>query len=536
MLMESPEHVDVLIIGAGLSGVGAACHLQRSCPGKSYAILEAREAIGGTWDLFRYPGIRSDSDMFTLGYSFRPWPGDKSIADGPSILSYVRDTAREYGVEEKVRFGHRVLRAQWSSAEARWSVHAQRTDTGEDVRLSCSFLYCCTGYYRYDEGYSPQFQGAERFDGEIVHPQHWPEDLDYEGKRVVVIGSGATAVTLVPAMAERAAHVTMLQRSPTYIVSLPAIDPLARVFRRVLPANLADTALRWKNVALTLLSFNLSRRAPKLARRLIRQGVVNRLPADFDVDTHFNPDYNPWQQRMCLVPDGDLFAAIGAGSASIVTDRIDTFTETGLRLASGAELQADVIVSATGLNLLMLGGLELSLDDAAVEMAKTVGYKGMMLCGIPNMAFTVGYTNASWTLKADLVADYVCRLLGFMDEHGYAVCTPRAPHAGAPTEPMIDLQAGYVLRSLDVLPRQGTAAPWRLHQNYFRDLRLLGRGPVDDHMSFARAAAATSTNGGAAPSAADGAATQVNGRHLNETVAPVPVEGYQQPSAQEALR
>ncbi len=502
MLIEPHEHVDVLIVGAGLSGVGAACHLQRSCPRKSFAILEAREAIGGTWDLFRYPGIRSDSDMFTLGYSFRPWPGDESIADGPSILRYVRETARDHHVQEKIRFGHRVIGAQWSSADARWTVRAQRVDNSEDVLFTCSFLYCCTGYYRYDEGYSPSFPGTERFAGQIVHPQHWPEDLDYEGKRVVVIGSGATAVTLVPAMAARAEHVTMLQRSPTYIVSLPAIDPLAGVLRRRLPAKIAATALRWKNVALTMLSFNISRRAPKLARKLLRRGVVSRLPVDYDVDTHFNPAYNPWQQRLCLVPDGDLFKAVSSGSASVVTDRIDTFTEGGIKLASGAELPADIIVSATGLNLLMLGGLELSLDGAPVEMAKQVGYKGMMLCGIPNLAFTVGYTNASWTLKADLVADYVCRLLRYMDEHRYAMCTPQGPEPTAPTEPMIDLQAGYVLRSLDVLPRQGTTAPWRLHQNYFKDLRLLKRGSVDDHMVFARAAAAPATNGVAAPSVA----------------------------------
>jgi monooxygenase len=501
--MESPEHVDVLIVGAGLSGIGAACHLQQSCPGKSFAILEARASIGGTWDLFRYPGIRSDSDMFTLGYSFRPWPGNEAIADGPSILRYVRETARDHRVEEQIRFRHRVVGAEWSSADARWTVRAQREDNGEDVLLTCSFLYCCTGYYRYDEGYSPSFPGAELFAGQIVHPQHWPEDLDYDGKRVVVIGSGATAVTLVPAMAARAEQVTMLQRSPTYIVSLPAIDPLAVALRRKLPAKAAYTALRWKNVALTLLSFNISRRAPRLARKLLRRGVVNQLPADYDIDTHFNPDYNPWQQRLCLVPDGDLFKAVSNGSAAIVTDRIDTFTGRGVKLASGAELPADIIVSATGLNLLMLGGLELALDGAQVEMAKTVGYKGMMLCGIPNMAFTVGYTNASWTLKADLVADYVCRLLRHMDTHGYAVSTPQGPHPAAPTEPMIDLQAGYVLRSLDALPRQGTAAPWRLHQNYFRDLRLLKRGSVDDHMSFARAAAASSTtNGMAAMSAA----------------------------------
>ncbi len=530
--MESLEHVDVLIVGAGLSGIGAACHLQRSCPGKSFAVLEGRESIGGTWDLFRYPGIRSDSDMFTLGYSFRPWPGDESIADGPSILRYVRETARDQRVEEKVRFGHRVERAEWSSADARWTVHARRTETGESARLSCSFLYCCTGYYRYDEGYSPSFPGAERFAGRIVHPQHWPEDLDHEGKRVIVIGSGATAVTLVPALAERAEHVTMLQRTPTYIVSLPSIDPLAAVLRRRLPAKIAYTALRWKNVALTMLSFNLSRRAPRLARKLIRRGVVSQLPAGFDVDTHFNPSYNPWQQRLCMVPDGDLFKAISGASASIVTDRVDTFTESGVRLASGGELSADIVVSATGLNVLMLGGLELSLDGAPVQMAETVGYKGMMLCGIPNMAFTLGYTNASWTLKADLVADYVCRLLGYMDEHGYAVCTPRGPAPTAPTEPMIDLQAGYVLRSLDVLPRQGTTAPWRLHQNYFRDLWLLKRGSVDDHMSFARAASAPSTNPVAPARDSRSARAPVNGTRT--AVGSVPAWADDQASVQEA--
>jgi monooxygenase len=501
MLMEPAEHVDVLIVGAGLSGIGAACHLQRSCPGKSFAILESRDAIGGTWDLFRYPGIRSDSDMFTLGYSFRPWPHANSIGDGSSILDYLRDTAREHRLEQKIRFGHRVIRAEWSSADARWTVHARRADSGKDVLVTCSFLYSCTGYYRYDEGYSPSFPGAERFPGPIVHPQHWPEDLDYEGKRVVVIGSGATAVTLVPAMARRAEHVTMLQRSPSYVLSLPSIDPLAGILRRRLPAAVAATAVRFKNVTLALASFNLSRRAPRLMRSLLRKGVVRRVPAGFDVDTHFNPAYNPWQQRLCLVPDGDLFKAIGDGGVSIVTDRIDTFTEDGIQLAGGQVLPADVIVSATGLNMLMLGGIELALDGEPVVMAKMVGYKGMMLCGIPNMAFTVGYTNASWTLKADLVAEYICRLLRHMDERGHAACTPQGPDPAVPTEPMIDLQAGYVLRSLDVLPQQGAVAPWRLYQNYFKDLRLLKRGSVDDHMSFAGPAAASATNGVPAPAA-----------------------------------
>jgi cation diffusion facilitator CzcD-associated flavoprotein CzcO len=481
------EHVDVLIVGAGLSGVGTACHLQAHCPGKSYAILEARDAIGGTWDLFRYPGIRSDSDMFTLGYNFRPWPDGKAIADGPAIRSYVRETAGDHGVDEKIRFHHRVVRAEWSTDEARWSVTAERTDTGETVELTCAFLFGATGYYRYDEGYLPQFEGTERFRGEIVHPQHWPEDLDYYGKRVVVIGSGATAVTLVPAMAERAEHVTMLQRSPSYVVTLPATDPIAEVLTRRLPAKVAYALVRWKNVLLTMLSFNLSRRYPHAMRKVIRRGVQRRLPEGYDVDTHFNPRYNPWQQRMCLVPDSDLFEALGRGDASIVTDDIETFTETGLKLTSGAELDADVIVTATGLNLLLLGGIELAVDGEDVDFAAKVAYKGMMLSGVPNLAIALGYTNASWTLKCDLVAEYVCRLLNHMDAHGYAIATPKAPDPSLPVEPFIDFNSGYVLRSIADLPKQGATPPWRLHQNYFRDIRMLRRGPVDDAMQFARA-------------------------------------------------
>jgi len=552
MSVESPEmptepleHVDVLIVGAGLSGVGAACRLQKSAPEKSVLILEAREEIGGTWDLFRYPGVRSDSDMFTLGYSFRPWPAAEAIADGPSILDYVRDTAREHGVERRIRFGQRAFRAEWSSANARWTVHARRGETGETVRMSCAFLYCCTGYYSYEEGYSPSFPGSERFAGEIVHPQHWPEQLDYAGKRVVVIGSGATAVTLVPAMAETAQHVTMLQRSPTYVVSLPSRDPIAVAMRGRLPAKAAYAAMRWKNAALTLLSFNLSRRAPKLMRKLLRRGVASQLPVGFDVDTHFNPTYNPWQQRMCLVPDGDLFKTVSDGRASIVTDRIETFTESGLKLASGAELDAEIVVTATGLNLLLLGGLELAIDGRTVDPASTVGYKGMMLAGVPNMAFTLGYTNASWTLKADLVAEYVCRLLKHMDERECVSCAPLGPDSSAQTEPFIDLRSGYVLRSIEVLPKQGVTAPWRLHQNYFRDLRLLKRGPVDDHMSFTRRVAARPANGAAAHPAGGAGAAPGNGAaappgngavapagngaagHLaSEAIAPVVVETY----------
>ncbi len=489
-----PEHLDVLIIGAGLSGVGTACHLQAHSPGKSYAILEARDAIGGTWDLFRYPGIRSDSDMFTLGYNFRPWPDGKAIADGPAIRSYVRETARDHGVDAHIRYHHKVVRAEWSTGEARWTVTAERTDTGETVELTCGFLFGATGYYRYDEGYLPHFEGTERFQGEIVHPQHWPEELDYKGKRVVVIGSGATAVTLVPAMAEHAEHVTMLQRSPSYVVTLPATDPIADVLTRKISPKVAYPLVRWKNVLLTMLSFNLSRRYPQFMRKVIRRGVQRRLPEGYDVDTHFNPRYNPWQQRMCLVPDSDLFEALGRGDASIVTDGIETFTETGLKLTSGAELEADVIVTATGLNVLMLGGIGIAVDGREIELSETVGYKGMMVSGVPNLALAVGYTNASWTLKADLVCEYVCRLLNHMDERGYRQCTPRAPGPARPTEPFLDLTSGYVLRAIDRLPKQGDRQPWRLHQNWARDIRMLRHGPVEDEaMEFSSAKPAAST-------------------------------------------
>jgi monooxygenase len=475
----SLEHVDVLIVGAGLSGIGAAHHLQAKCPSKTYAILEARERIGGTWDLFRYPGIRSDSDMFTLGYSFRPWEQAKSIADGPDILSYVRQTAQDGGIDRKVRFGHRVLRAEFSTSDARWTVQAERVETGETVDLTCSFLMMCTGYYRYDEGYTPDFKGVERFAGETVHPQHWPEDLDYSGKRVVVIGSGATAVTLVPAMAERAAHVTMLQRSPSYIVALPGEDPIARAVRRVLPSRSAYALLRWKNVLLTMLSFQLSRRWPSVMKSIVRKGIARQLPADYDIDTHFKPNYDPWDQRLCLVPDGDLFKAIRAGSASVLTDRIETFTEKGLRLVSGKELEADVIVTATGLNLLALGGTQFSVDGREIELPQTMSYKGMMLSGVPNMALTLGYTNASWTLKCDLTCEYVCRLLNHMDEHGYRQCVPERDPSVA-EQPIIDFSSGYVLRSIDKFPTQGSKAPWRLYQNYPLDIVNLKFGGLED--------------------------------------------------------
>jgi cation diffusion facilitator CzcD-associated flavoprotein CzcO len=482
--IDASEHVDVLIVGAGLSGIGAACHLQANCPGKSYAILEARERSGGTWDLFKYPGIRSDSDMYTLGYSFRPWSQPKSIADGPAILDYVRQVAVEHGVDEKIHFNHRVVRAEWSSSEARWSVEAIRGVEGEEgeaesVCLSCNFLFLCSGYYRYDEGYTPEFRGSERFAGPIVHPQHWDEGIDYTGKRVVVIGSGATAVTLVPSMAERAAHVTMLQRSPTYIVSLPAEDPLAKQLRRFLPSRVSAPIMRWKNVLLTMASFQISRRRPRAMKALIRKGLERRLPAGFDIDRHFSPSYDPWDQRLCLVPNGDLFESISAGTASVVTDRVETFTEKGIRLVSGAELEADVIVTATGLNLLALGGLRFSVDGRDITLADTMSYKGMMLSGVPNMAFAVGYTNASWTLKCDLVCEYVCRLLDHMDEGGFRQCMAlRDPSVAE--RPFIDFSSGYVRRSIENFPKQGSKAPWKLHQNYPMDILNMRFGSVDD--------------------------------------------------------
>lgn len=475
----SPEEcIDVLIVGAGLSGIGAAHHLQDAFPGLDYTILEARDAIGGTWDLFRYPGVRSDSDMQTLGYRFRPWTDEKSIADGPAILDYVRDTAAEAGINRRIRFGHRVVRANWSSADRRWTVTAEHDD--ETVTLTARFLYACTGYYRYDEGFTPRFAGIDRFRGEIVHPQHWPEHLDYAGKKVVVVGSGATAVTLVPSMSAEAEHVTMLQRSPTYIAALPARDPIANTLRRVLGNRLAYPITRWKNVAFSTVTYQVSQRLPGIVKTVLRKAQQRQLPDGYDIDTHFTPRYNPWDQRMCLVPDGDLFRAIRRGSASIVTDRITAFTERGLALESGAELEADVVVTATGLNLLIFGGAELSVDGTPVALSETVAYKGMMLGGIPNFAFTIGYTNASWTLKADLVAEYVCRLLARMAERGETVCMPVNDDPTLTTRPLLDFAAGYVQRSVDQFPRSGSRAPWQLGMSYLHDLVTLRHRTLDD--------------------------------------------------------
>ncbi|MET4136689.1 alpha/beta fold hydrolase [Pseudarthrobacter sp. PvP090] len=494
------EHVDVLIVGAGLSGIGFAGRLKREAPGKTFTILESRGAVGGTWDLFRYPGIRSDSDMYTLGYSFRPWAGAKAIADGDSIREYIEATVADEELEPRIRLHHRVESAEWSSETALWTVTAALTSgveyrrddpashAGPSVTFTCSFLSVCSGYYRYDEGFTPVIEGAETFAGSIVHPQHWPADLDYEGKQVVIIGSGATAVTLVPSMAGSAAKVTMLQRSPTYIAPVPSRDHLADHLRGKVPAQLAYDVVRAKNILFSMLTYQLSRRRPETMKGILRKAAIAKLPEGFAVDTHLTPSYQPWDQRLCAIPNGDLYRAISAGTADIVTDEISRITPSGLDLVSGGSIPADVIVTATGLNLLVLGGMTLRVDGEPVDVGRTLTYKGMMLDGVPNFALTVGYTNASWTLKADLVAGYICRLLKYLDRRHLQWVTPQAPAdvADAELTSLIDLKAGYVLRDADHLPRQGTGSPWRLHQNYVRDLALLRAGRLTDHVRFGR--------------------------------------------------
>jgi cation diffusion facilitator CzcD-associated flavoprotein CzcO len=472
------ELLDVLVVGAGLSGIGAGYHLQTKCPSRSYAILESREAMGGTWDLFRYPGIRSDSDMHTLGFSFKPWKGAKAIADGPAILEYIKDTAREHGIDRKIRFGHRVERASWSSETSTWTVEVRKTATGELVHLSCRFLLMCSGYYSYEAGYTPDFPGKERFRGRVVHPQKWSPDIAYEGKRVVVIGSGATAVTLVPELAKKAAHVTMLQRSPTYILSRPAIDAVAKWLERKLPSDVAYDVTRWKNVALGMALFKFCRSYPERAKKIIVEQIKKGLGPGFDVGTHFTPSYGPWDQRLCLVPDGDLFDAVRSGRADVVTDQIETFTETGLALKSGTTLEADLVVTATGLELLMLGDVKLTVDGRPIDIGKTTNYRGAMLSDIPNLAIALGYTNASWTLKADLVCEFVCRLLNHMEKAHQTKCIAREP--GLPQEPLLDFSSGYVQRAVSRLPKQGPKAPWRLYQNYLLDLVGFRYGAIED--------------------------------------------------------
>ena len=475
------EYLDVLIVGAGLSGIGAAYHLQAQHPGKRYAILESRSELGGTWSLFQYPGIRSDSDMYTFGYSFRPWTGGKAISDGDSILRYLRDTAKAYGIDRQIRLEQRVVFASWSSSETRWLVEVEIGAAKETVRYSCGFLYVCSGYYDYDRGYAPDFPCQETFQGRIVHPQCWPQDLDYVGKRVVVIGSGATAVTLVPALAGAAAHVTMLQRSPSYITALPSRDVVAGLLCKILPPHLAYRIARIKVILMTMFFYQLSRRHPALVKGLIRRVQKKLLPTDYDIDTHFKPHYQPWDQRVCVAPDGDLFATIKSGRASIVTDHVDRFTEGGIRLKSGRALAADIIVTATGLKLKVFGGIRFSIDGVALDPGKTYTYSGVMLGNVPNLAFCVGYTNASWTLRADLSSAFVCRLLSYMDKQGYRQVEPRAEEGELqPPLPLLSFTSGYVLRSLDQFPKQSGKSPWNLRQNYFADLLNLSFRSITD--------------------------------------------------------
>ena len=475
----SDTHLDVLIVGAGLSGIAAAAHLQDACPTKRFALLERRGAIGGTWDLFTYPGIRSDSDMTTLGYSFRPWLGEKSITDGTSIREYVRDTARERGIDRYIRFGQSATKASWSSETALWTVDVTVQPDDETMQYTCRFLFMCSGYYDYEKGYTPEWPGMDAFGGKLIHPQFWPSDYSIAGKKVVVIGSGATAVTLVPELAKVASHVTMLQRSPTYVVARPAIDPIANALHRSLPSKIAHRLARWKNVLLSIYFYGLARRRPDRVKKTIVELAQNALGPEFDM-AHFTPSYKPWDQRLCLVPDGDLFATLRAGKASVVTDHIERFTPTGLRLKSGKELEADVIVAATGLKLQLLGGLGLSVDGESVDLGKTFAYKGMMFSDVPNFALALGYTNASWTLKCELTASYACRLLNFMDAKGYAYCTPRRDGKSMSEQPALNLTSGYVQRANDILPKQGDAVPWRVHQNYALDMALLKMSRLDD--------------------------------------------------------
>ena len=473
------EHFDVLIVGAGLSGIDAAHHLQKLCPSKTYVILEQRQRIGGTWDLFRYPGIRSDSDMLTMGYSFRPWTSPKAISPGDDIRDYISATAGDEGIDRHIRFGHTIRSAAWSSSDAKWTVQAVR-DLNEPVTLTCSFLFSCAGYYRYSAGYTPEFPGIERFEGQVVHPQAWPENLDYAGKRVVIIGSGATAVTLVPSLAKTAARVTMLQRSPTYVISLPEKDVIANFLRRVLPSMWAYKLSRWKNVGFMVWIYQFSQRFPNFMKKGIVKKVSQALGSNYDVQTHFTPRYKPWEQRMCLVPDADMFEAIKADRASVVTDQIETFTAHGIRLNSGQELEADLIVTATGLVMQAFGGIELSVDGRPIDIGQTLAYKGVMISGVPNLAAVFGYINASWTLKADLICSYVCRLLNFMDRKGVRQVTA-CPGDEIAVAPFVEnFSAGYMQRALASWPKQGSKPPWRVNQNYFRDMRGMKWAAVDD--------------------------------------------------------
>ena len=482
-----PEHIDVLIVGAGLSGIAAAYHLQVSCQKKTYRIVEGRSALGGTWDLFRYPGVRSDSDMHTMGFSFKPWTSETVIADGSDILNYLKETAEQFGIDHQIQYDTRVVKVIWTSEQARWTVEMEDGRTRVRSTLTCSFLFMCSGYYSYDQGHTPDFPGADRFQGRIVHPQDWPKDLDYAGKQVVIIGSGATAVTLVPSMAKTAAHVTMLQRSPTYIVARPALDPFAGKLGKYLPYKVAARLTRWRNILIGAHFYRLARKEPEKFSAAIIGGARAQLGETYDVATHFTPKYKPWDQRLCLVPDGDLFKTLRAGHATIVTDTIDSFTETGIRLASGKELPADVIVTATGLTMKLLSNVEVYVDGKLIELGKTFNYKGTMFSGVPNFALTIGYTNASWTLKAELSCLYVCRLLNYMDRHKYRSAVPNYIEGSIGEQPMVSLTSGYVQRAVNDLPKQGLKMPWTLRQDFTRDSIAMRYGRVNDgSVRFAR--------------------------------------------------
>jgi cation diffusion facilitator CzcD-associated flavoprotein CzcO len=479
------EHIDIVVVGAGLSGVGAAYHIQTKCPDKSYAILEARETMGGTWDLFRYPGVRSDSDMYTLGYSFHPWTSDKIITDGQSILDYIHLTAEKFGIDKHIRYQHRVVGAEWSSDSGLWTIDVEAGDnssqSSQTKQITCNFLYMCTGYYAYDYGYTPDWDTLDAFQGEVVHPQQWTEDIGYRDKRVIVIGSGATAVTIVPAMADEADHVTMLQRSPTYIVSRPAEDNIGKWLRRLLPNSVAHLFSRWIAILFQMYQFLLARRFPGRVKEAIMDMAQEELGDDYDVQTHFNPRYNPWDERLCLVPDSDFFNAINAGRASIVTDHIERFTENGILLQSGDELPADMIVTATGLRLKLLHNVDLIVDGEVIDMGQIFAYKGMMYCGVPNLAHSFGYTNASWTLKSELISEYVCRLMNHMDEHGYSKVVPTPPdYSVEQGKPAVDFTSGYIQRAVPEIPKQGLERPWLAHQNYVLDMMDIRFGKLAD--------------------------------------------------------